>query len=360
MGEPGDRGADGGGFDDVVAAAFRHRALALAHAHLHVGDHHALAAEPLDVALKLLPRIVPGVVDVLGIPGDLGVPRAPAGLTDGQPVVVPGSDRDAQREPGGYPALQDQLGEVLPGKIGGERPLPARAAMRPGRHRPDPGGADGGADRLELQAAGRERADGQPDADHAVPAQFLALGRHPVQGLVPRLVHGLDQGRERAPAGARGDLRRGPGRHDLAVAPGPPGAWAAVAAGIADVVDAGAQYLAGRLEPDAADRGELVGGQRRAPGSAGPDFRHPGFGRGRQFIAHGPSLIEPASALTLQVFRVPFGVPLLYRFQRAGRRFPGRKRPEPVLAWGGTVVVLDGVRPEAVPPSLSLFTVHAH
>ena len=54
----------------------------------------------------------------------------------------------------------------------------------------------------------------------------------------------------------------GPGGRDLAVAPGPPGAWAAVAAGVADVVDAGTQHLAGRLEADAADRGELVGGQR--------------------------------------------------------------------------------------------------
>src|SRR5207344_943836 len=170
---------------------------------------------------------------------------------------------------------------------------------------------------------------------------------------MPRLVHGLDQGSERAPAGARGDLRRGPGRRDLTIAPGPPGARATVAAGVADVVDAGAQHLSGRFEADAADRGELVGGQRRAPGAAGPDFRHPGLGRGRQFIAHGPSLIEPYSALTLLVFCVPFLVPLLHRFQRAGRRFPGRKRPEPVLARGGTVVVLDGVRPEAVPPSLS-------
>src|SRR6266496_5003003 len=117
-------------------------------------------------------------------------------------------------------------------------------------------------------------------------------------------------------------------------------------------------HLASRFEADAADRGELVGGQRRAPGAAGPDFRHPGFGRGRQFIAHGPSLIEPASTMTLLVFRVPFPVSLLHRFQRAGRRFPGRKRTEPVLARGGAVVVLDGVRPEAVPPSLSLFTVH--
>src|SRR5262249_24833658 len=206
--------------------------------------------------------------------------------------------------------------------------------------------------------AGRERADGQPDADHAVPAQLIALGRHPVQGLVPRLVHGLDQRGERAPASARGDLRGGPGRHGRAITPGgTPGARAGVAAGVADVVDAGAEHLSGRLEADAADGGELVGGQRGTPGSAAPDLRHPGLGHGRQFIAHVPSVI---ARTRWSVFRVPFGVPLLHRLKRAGGRLLGRIRPEPVLARGGTVVVFYRVVPEAVPPPLSLFTVHAH
>src|ERR1022692_2653954 len=97
--EPGDRGPDVGGLDDVVAAAFLHRALPLAHPHLHGGDHHAFGPEPLDVFLQLLPRVVPGVVDELGVADHLGVTSAPAGLAYGQPVIVPGAYRDAEGEP---------------------------------------------------------------------------------------------------------------------------------------------------------------------------------------------------------------------------------------------------------------------
>src|SRR5213078_2552774 len=61
-------------------------------------------------------------------------------------AVVRSSCRDPmeiQDKPGGYPALHDQLGEILPGHIGGKGcPLPVRGARR----------ADRGADSRELQA----------------------------------------------------------------------------------------------------------------------------------------------------------------------------------------------------------------
>ena len=204
----------------------------------------------------------------------------------------------------------------------------------PGGHRRDAGGADGRADRLELKAAGRERADGQPDADHAVPAQFLALGRHPVQGLVPRLVHRLDQRRERAVAAPARHLRRGPGR-DTCRSPRTPRRPGSCSRRCSRCCRRGAEHLADRLEADAADRGELVGRQRRTPGAAAPDFRHPGLGHGRQFIAHATSLIEPASAMaSLNPSRpIPRFCRCTVSSARAGR-FPGRKRTEPVLARG--------------------------
>src|SRR5580692_1612588 len=59
-GEAGDRGADGRGLHDVIPAALHRRALPFPHLHLHGGDHQ-----------------------------NLGVTCAPAGLADGQPVIVP-------------------------------------------------------------------------------------------------------------------------------------------------------------------------------------------------------------------------------------------------------------------------------
>jgi hypothetical protein len=53
--EPGDRGADGGGLHDVVAAALHSWAFPLPDPHLHGGDHDTLAAEPADVTFQFLP-----------------------------------------------------------------------------------------------------------------------------------------------------------------------------------------------------------------------------------------------------------------------------------------------------------------
>jgi ABC-type multidrug transport system fused ATPase/permease subunit len=124
-GEPGDPGPDHGGLDDVVTPPLLNRAFALPYPHLHIGNHHALRADPLHVRLQLPAGIVTHIVDQLGIAHHLGVSRTPPGLPDGQPVIVPGSDRDAEHQPGRHPALHDQLGEVLPGQVGGERLTPS-------------------------------------------------------------------------------------------------------------------------------------------------------------------------------------------------------------------------------------------
>src|ERR1700733_4338938 len=143
-GEAGDGGSDQGCLCDVVAAAHGDRAVPLAYPQLHGGDHHALGAEPLDVAFQLTPGVVPYLIDQLGPAGDLSVARPPASLAGRRPVIVPGPDRDAEREPRGNPACCDQFGEILSGQVRGERLLPpAGGAWR--AHR----GADGG----ELQPA---------------------------------------------------------------------------------------------------------------------------------------------------------------------------------------------------------------
>src|SRR4029077_4144019 len=86
---------------------------------------------------------------------------------------------------------------------------------------------------------------------------------------------------------------------------GGPAAGAAIAAGIADVVHARAEHLAGRLEAGAADRGELLGGERRPPGAAVPDLRHPGPRRRREpgtravVGQHGPFRLLQNAAPTL-------------------------------------------------------------
>src|SRR5487761_227997 len=150
--EPDDRGADVDGLDDVVAAALLGRALALADPQVHVRDGHALRAHALDVGGELLPRVVAGVVDQVSPAADLGVARGPARLPDGLPVVVPGRDRDAEDQPGRHPAAVHQLGEFLAGQVGGEQMAQRRRA----------GGADRGADGLELKPAGGELADSEP------------------------------------------------------------------------------------------------------------------------------------------------------------------------------------------------------
>src|SRR6204780_182872 len=266
-GEPGDRGADQGGLHDVVAAAHSDRAVPLADLQRHAGDHHTLGAEALDVAFQLEPGVPPRLHDQFGPAGDLCVDRPPAGLADRGPVVVPGADRDAQREPRRDPARHDQLGEILPGQIRGERLAPpVRGTRRAYR------GADGG----EFQPAQRKRPPGQPHAHHPVPAELGTLGGHPVEGRVARLVHGLHQ-RAEGPAAAR--HAGGPGR-----------------------VHGRAEHLADRFEAGAADGGELTSGQRGSPhapslGRSGIVMitRSDGVPRGRVgqglSVAHGRSAV---------------------------------------------------------------------
>src|SRR5579875_4050438 len=261
-GEPGYRRADDGRLHDVVAPALLERAFPLAHPHVHVVDHDAFGTQPPHVPLRLDPRVVPGVVDELGVPDHLGVACAPPRLPDRQPVVVPRRHRDAEDEAGRRPALHDQLGEVLARQVGGERLPQARAARR--AHR--------GADGLELQPPGGEGPDGQPDADDAVPAEFRALLAHPADGGVPRVVHRLHERGERphTAGAAAGHLSDAPVGPEWAVPR--PRARAPVPARVPDVVNGSAEYLADGLEADAADRGELVGGQRRTPRAAAPDL----------------------------------------------------------------------------------------
>src|SRR5262249_7578144 len=115
-------------------------------------------------------------------------------------------------------------------------------------------------------------------------AERGALGDHPADRRAARLVHRLDQRPERAVAA----LARYLGSPGGAPAPviAAPCPWAAVAAGVADVVDPGAKHLADGLEAYRADGGELIGRERRSPGTAAPDLGHAGF-RGRwQVVAH--------------------------------------------------------------------------
>ena len=93
------------------------------------------------------------------------------------PAAVDLVGADAHYEPRWNIACPQKLGEVLTGQVGGERPRQrwARAAHR-------------GAERLELQAAGREGADAEGHADHAMAAERGTFGRHPVDRAAPRLV----------------------------------------------------------------------------------------------------------------------------------------------------------------------------
>src|SRR5215469_1226739 len=109
--EVGDRGADDRGLHDVVLPALLHRALMLADAHLHVLEHHAVGAVPDHVTLQLMPGIVTSGVHQVGETCHFRVARTPASLAHCDPVVVPGSDRDAENQPGRHPAGHDELGE---------------------------------------------------------------------------------------------------------------------------------------------------------------------------------------------------------------------------------------------------------
>src|SRR3984957_16892235 len=296
-GEPDHGGAHDRRLHDVIFAVLLDRALALVDPHVHLADHDAFPAQAAHVFLQLLAGVVPGIVHQLGVAPNPGVARAPPGLAHGQPVVVPGPDGDAQRQPGRHPARGDHLREVLPGQVGAERLRERRRSRR--AHR--------GADRLELQPASGERADRQGHPDDAVPAQLGALGGHPGDGQVPRVVHGLGERTERAVAAPPGHLGHAAVRLRVRAEPGPR-PRAVVPAREADVVDGGAEHLADGLEARRPDRGELLGAERRTPGPAGLDFLHPGLGsRGkvvtRPVIGHRAPL--PASSQTPRYLPAP-------------------------------------------------------
>src|ERR1041385_7727965 len=59
LGEPDDRGTDGGGLQEGAAAAFLPRALPFPPRQVHGGDPHPLAAQPRHVAIQLLAGVVP-------------------------------------------------------------------------------------------------------------------------------------------------------------------------------------------------------------------------------------------------------------------------------------------------------------
>ena len=171
-----------------------------------------------------------------------------------------------------------------PAMISLAKSWPDRSEVNGRAQRRPAGRPDRGADRLELQAAGREGADRERHADDAVPAELLAFGGHPADRL-----------------------RGGPGTWSAPAAPNEPvacrcptpcvtlsvrrraqppiarpGARAGVPAGVADVVDGGAEHLADGLEAQCPDRRELVGRQRGSPGAAAPDLGHPRLGGRRK------------------------------------------------------------------------------
>src|SRR6266496_2243991 len=116
-----DRGADDRDFRDVVPDAFPGGALPLAHPHVNAGDHDPVRAHPAHIALKLDPGVMPGQVDQFGVAAHLGVPGAPERRAAGPPVIVPGPDRDPQRQADRHPSGVDELGKILAGQIGAER-----------------------------------------------------------------------------------------------------------------------------------------------------------------------------------------------------------------------------------------------
>src|SRR5262245_45439617 len=122
--EVGDRGADDRPLCERVTRALLCRALVFAYLHVHALDDDSLGAKFAHITPQLIPGVVPGLVDQVGVAADLGVPAYPAAcLVTGQPIVVPGADRDPEGEADRHHAVPDQLREVLARHIGGERAL---------------------------------------------------------------------------------------------------------------------------------------------------------------------------------------------------------------------------------------------
>src|SRR5258708_18133066 len=183
-----------------MRAPFLARALVLAARLSHARYHAPSPAEAANVLPQLVPGVVPGLVDQVGVAADLGVPAHPAaGLVPGEPVVVPGADRDPQGQADRDHAIGDQLREVLSRYVGGERALERHRPRRPHR----------GADGLEFEASGREGPDRQRHANDAMPAKLYAFGRHPPDPRPAGRIQRLDQRRVGRP-GSR--TRHRPGR----------------------------------------------------------------------------------------------------------------------------------------------------
>ena len=86
--------------------------------------------------------------------------------------------------PAGTQPAVISLAKILPGQVRGERLLPPAAA---------PGARTAVPMAVNSKSAEGKCPPGQPHAHHPVPAKLGALGDHPADGRVARLVHGLHQ-----------------------------------------------------------------------------------------------------------------------------------------------------------------------
>ncbi|CAG7644085.1 putative UDP-N-acetylmuramoylalanyl-D-glutamate--2,6-diami nopimelate ligase [Actinacidiphila bryophytorum] len=279
--EPGDGGAGEDRLRDMVVCTLAARAVA--HLQLHRLDHHAVAAVGRRVAGQLGARVAAGVGDQPGVAVDLLVAGRPPGLPPEGQVAVQRGDADAEGQPGGHPAADDQPGEVLPAQVRGEDAV--RPGARPGAYRR--------AQCRELHAAGREFAHPQGQPDDPVAAQRPALGGGTAHDGPACGVQHPHQGRVRRPSRGRqvGDPR------------GLPGTGAVPRTGVADLEDGGAQHLPDRVEADALDGRELLRRQRRVPCAARTRPRGPlppgrrrvrGFRSCHRLRCHRPLASPPA------------------------------------------------------------------
>ena len=184
--------------------------------------------ELVGLVLHPLHRELARLVQRLRVVGHLDVPPD---LLQGRehPLAADVVDAVAHHQPDGAVAGPQQLGEVLPAQVGGERP-PVRRAVKLAA-----AVLDRGSDRDELGEVGAPfvASDVEPDADDAVRAELVGLLLHPRHRELARVVHRLGQHAEL--------LTLIP--HRL-LEP--------------DVVDRAAEHEPERLEPGLLDQQELV------------------------------------------------------------------------------------------------------
>ena len=112
-----DRGTHCGSLDDMVLAASV-GTLLLVKCKRHVCDDNAFGAHASRVSSKALADRMASSVDKLGVTGNLDICRPQAALlTPGEPVVMADPRGRYEQQPAGDPALHQELGEVLPGKV---------------------------------------------------------------------------------------------------------------------------------------------------------------------------------------------------------------------------------------------------